>query len=257
MSDCQKLPKLSARHSHVRMEKARRLLGAHVVARILLFALYLLGASRKALAEFTRMPPDTVKSLIRRVLDEGLPAFEDRRHRSSSFLAHAAPTAWRPSVEVAGQTLVVELGEQISISAPRRNTVQCRTILLTLLEGGLLKSRDVAKGLGLSQDRVRVLAARLKEHDATVLIDQRKGAPRDTRVTPEVRAELIQQFVLNLVTNMGTSSRQLRTDLEQRSGINLPGRTIRHHVAKLGLRSIGRTLRRLLSDAEGIPPRRP
>ncbi len=72
-------------------------------------------------------------------------------------------------------------------------------MLLTLL--GLLRADDLAKGLGLSKDRVRVLAAKLREHDAPELIDQRRGGQRDTRLTPELRAELIQQYVLNAATD--------------------------------------------------------
>ncbi len=250
MLDCQKLPELSERRSEVRMEKARRVLGATVVARIVAFALYLLGASRRALSEFVRMPSDTVKSLTHRVLSDGLPALEDRRRRLSSFLPPATRRPLRPSVSVDGEALVVELSEQIRIEIPRGNRVQCRTILLTFLEGGLLRADDVAQGLGLSRDRVRVLGAKLREHDAPELVDQRRGAQRDTRVTPEVRAELIQQYVLNAATDVSTSSRQLGADLEERSEIKLSGRTIRHHVAKLGLRSIGRTLRQYLSEAK-------
>jgi biotin operon repressor len=146
--------------------------------------------------------------------------------------------------------LVIELSEEIRIEIARRNRVQCRTILLTLLEGGLLSADDVAEGLGLSKDRVRALGAKLREHDASVLIDQRRGAQRETRVTPELRAELIQQYVLNVVTNASTSSRQLSADLQQRCGIKLAGRTLRHHVDKLKLRSIGTTLRQRLSEAK-------
>lgn len=249
MLDCQKLPELSERRSEVRMEKASRVLGATAVSRIVAFALYLLGASRRALSEFVRMPSDTVKSLTHRVLSDGLPALEDRR-RSSSFLPPARRPPLRPTVFVDGETLVVELSEQIRIKMPRGNKIQCRTMLLTLLEGGLLGTDDVAKGLGLSRDRVRVLAAKLREHDAPELIDQRRGTQRDTRVTPEVRAELIQQYVLNAATDASTSSRQLGADLEERCEIKLSGRTIRHHVAKLGLRNLGRTLRQSLSEAK-------
>ncbi len=250
MLDCQKLPELSERRSEVRMEKASRVLGATVVSRIVAFALYLLGASRRALSEFVRMPSDTVKSLTHRVLSDGLPALEDRRRRRSSFLLPARTPPLRPSVFMDGETLVVKLSEQISIKMPRGNKIQCRTMLLTFLEGGLLGTDDVAKGLGLSRDRVRVLAAKLREHDAPELIDQRRGAQRDTRVTPEVRAELIQQYVLNAATDASTSSRQLGADLEERCEIKLSGRTIRHHVAKLGLRNLARTLRQSLSEAK-------
>ena len=65
--------------SHQRMTRARKILGAKVVNRIICFALYLLGVDRETIARGQKTPAGTVKSIIRAVLHGGLPAFEDRR----------------------------------------------------------------------------------------------------------------------------------------------------------------------------------
>ena len=67
MLNSQNLPKLSSGYSQQRIERANQILGVDSVHRILVFALYLLGSSRKALAEFVDLRLDTVKSLVHRM----------------------------------------------------------------------------------------------------------------------------------------------------------------------------------------------
>lgn len=246
MLDCRNLPELSADRSGERIRKAEQLLGTRVVSRILAFALYLLGASRNAMAEFAEMPSETAKSLTTRVFRDGLPAFEDRRRGHATFLPQPAGKPVKASLEVRGDFLRVCFAEGTELEIPRSNRVQCRTVLLTLVNGGLLTPEEAAEGLGISEQRVRLLRRKLVEQDAPALIDQRRGTQGETRVTPEVRAELIQQFVFNVVTNARTSSPQLSKDLENRCQIVLPARTIRFHVQSLGLQDMGRSLREML-----------
>ena len=189
-------------------------------------------------------------SLTKRVICEGLPALEDRRRKHSSFLPAAPHAALQAELEVGRDEFVVVLDEERRMVIPLQNKVQCRTVLLTFLQARLLSTEAVAVGLGLSADRVRTLSRELAESDATALIDQRKGLQQEYRVTPEVKAQLIQQFLLNVVTNTGTSSRRLQEDLEKRCQIRLEDRTIRHHIARLGLRDIGRSLRQLLGEVK-------
>jgi transposase len=250
MLTCQNLPELSAQRSKQRLEVANRALGSALVRRLLAFALYLLGASRRSLSELLGLPADTVKSLTQRVISEGLPALEDRRRRHSTFLPAESPPALQVALEVGSESLVVVLDEERRVVIPRANKVQSRTVLLTFLQARLLSTEAVAEGLGLSTDRVRTLSRELEESDAAALIDQRKGQQREYRVTPEVKAELIQQFLLNVVTSSGTSSSRLKADLEKRCQITLEDRTIRHHIARLGLRDIGRSLRQLLGEVK-------
>jgi len=249
----QELPPLSSAASQRRIDQATRIIGAEVVSRILALALYLLGARRKALAEFLAIPLDTVKSLVHRVFSDGLPALEDRRRKASTFMPRTVEPETTCKLLLEQEKLVVELNEATRIEIPRRNPLQCRTVLMTMLEAKLLSIGEVAKAIGLSIERVRKLSKKLYQSDVFALIDQRRGQQQDYRLTPEVKAELIQQFVLNLQTNAGTSSKQLSEDLEKRCQIKVAGRTIRQHAAKLGLGQIRRSLPKLLTALKKTP----
>jgi len=231
------------------MDHATRILGDEVVSRIFALALYLLGARRKELAGFLKIPVDTVKSLVQRVFSDGLPALEDRRRQASTFIPPVVGPKPDATCKLLSEQekLVVELNESKRIEIPRRNPLQWRTVLMTMLETKLLSIGEVATAIGLSIERVRKLSKRLNQSDVFALIDQRRGQQQDYRLTPEVKAELIQQFVLNLQTNAGTSSKQLSEDLEKRCQIKVAGRTIRQHAAKLGLEKMRQSLPKLLT----------
>ena len=253
MLDCRDLPQLSYERSQKRLERATGVLGAKVVTRLLAFSLYLLGANRDALAGCLGIRLETLKSLVKRGFSDGLVALEDRRRSLSTFLPCQAPAAaeLRPKVSLEPETLVVEFDEGTRMRVPLRNRIQCRTVLLTMAGSKLLSVDEVADGLGLSAERVRKLKTKLAQDDVVAaLVDQRSGQQRDYRVTPEVKAELIQQYVVNLQTEGRTSSEKLKDDLSNRCNIEIASRTIRLHVAKLGLPLIRSSLPQLLSEVK-------
>ncbi len=252
MLDCRDLPLLSYERSQKRLERATGILGAKVVTRLLAFSLYLLGANRDALAGCLGIRLETLKSLVKRSFSDGLAALEDRRRSRSTFLPCQAPAAeLRPKVSLEPETLVVEFDEGTRMRVPLRNRIQCRTVLLTMAGSKLLSVDEVADGLGLSAERVRKLKTKLAQDDVVeALVDQRSGQQWDYRVTPEVKAELIQQYVVNLQTEGRTSSEKLKDDLSNRCNIEIASRTIRLHVAKLGLPLIRDSLPQLLSEVK-------
>jgi hypothetical protein len=252
MLDCRDLPQLSYERSQKRLERATGVLGAKVVTRLLAFSLYLLGANRDALAGCLGIRLETLKSLVKRGFSDGLVALEDRRRSLSTFLPRQAPAAeLRPKVSLEPETLVVEFDEGTRMRVPLRNRIQCRTVLLSMAGSKLLSVDEVADGLGLSAERVRKLKTKLAQDDVVAaLVDQRSGQQRDYRVTPEVKAELIQQYVVNLQTEGRTSSEKLKDDLSNRCNIEIASRTIRLHVAKLGLPLIRDSLPQLLSEVK-------
>jgi hypothetical protein len=248
------LPQLSPEQCRRRLEEAKRALGEAVLNRLLGFALFSLGANRRAVAELVQLPQPTLQSVTERVLRDGLPALEDRRSKSSTLLPRATPKSPPLRLRIEQNTLVVQVNEHQELVIPRQNVVQCRTVLLSMLECGLLGAGEVASGLGISTERVRQLRTRLHEGDAKELIDQRKGQQQDYRVSQEVKAEIIQQYVLNLQTDGRTSSDALRNDLLERCAIALSARTIRLHVNNLGLRRIRDSLPQLLAQVKKTSP---
>jgi hypothetical protein len=214
--DCQNLT-FSSSLSQDRMRRAVQVLSESGVRRVLGYTLYLLGANRPAVAQALRIPPDTVKSTIKAVEARGLPAFEDRRHRTSIFLPPAPAPLAPVSLSVNGEHVVVDFGaEDRRLRIPRENELQVRTVLLSLCGSGLLSHQQVAGVVGLTPGHVAALVRRLASEDVPSLIDKRQGQKSDYRITPEVKAELIQQFAVDVIARGKTSGDAISTELKER-----------------------------------------
>lgn len=247
MLDCQNI-EFSAQLSEQRIARFESLLGPGVVQRILCFAGFLLGGTRRQIAESLEMPLETAKSFLKALQRDGLPALEDRRCRTSSFLPPEKPSPTNVRLDEQDECVVVDFGlPGKSLRLPRENSLQVRVVLLSLLHSGLLERKDVAACLGWSPVHTYNQAKRLRQDGVDALIDKR-GQKQDYRFVPEVKAEIIQQFVLDMVREGKTSGRQLSQELEQHRGLALRERSVRYHVDKLGLSKIKDSLPQLLAD---------
>ncbi len=248
MIDCQKtsfFPSLQQQ----RLEQARSVLGERVVDRLLCFSLFLLGIQRNTIAELLDAPLGTIRSVVRSVLHDGLPALEDRRSTSSTFL----PSKQEPvkiTIEESSKMIIVNLGDSGRIEIPKENVLQQRVVLLSLLADGLLSTRKVSEILGLSMVHTRELSEKLSTGDVSSLIDKRSGQTQEYRFTPEVKAQLIEQFVVDLVTDGRVSGKKMAEHLQQRCDVELSERSIRDHLGKLGLSRIKKSLPGLLKAAK-------
>ena len=253
MSNRQNLPSMSVVASQKRTEQAKKVLGAAATTRVIALALYFLGASLKELAKFVGLPLDTVKTLAKRTLRDGLPALEDRRCRTSAFLPkNETPRSLSCKLLFEEDAFVVEIDGVKRIVLSRRNPAQCRTVLLTLLDAKLLNIEDVARALGLSRERTRKLRKELIEGGVNAVIDRRRGQQQDYLFTPEVKSELVQQFVLNVMSGWPTSGRAIAEDLQQRCEIEVSERSVRLHLDKLGLSKLKDSLPALLEDQKKL-----
>jgi transposase len=250
MINYQELPLLPTKQRRRRFDAAKKALGEKGLTKLLAFALYVLGGNRRRIAELAGLPIPTLQSLTERVLRDGLPGFEDRRQKATNFLPQAETQPEPVALRIEKESLVIQVDKKKQVVIPRSNPVQCRTVLFTFLNSGLLKVSEVAQGLGLSTERVRQLRKKLVEEDAKALIDQRQGQRQDYLVTPEVKAALIQEYVVKLLTDGRTSSERLRESLSKRCDIWIAARTIRLHLDKLGLRQIRDSLPRLIEEVK-------
>ena len=250
MPNRQELPPLSLVSSQKRIEQMNTVWGVTVTTRILSLALYFLGASLKELALFVGLPIDTIKALVKRTLRDGLPALEDRRSKASTFLPTMVETPGPLSCKLIfrDDVIWVALGDEAKIRLLRRNTAQCKIVLLTLLDAKLLSFAQVAQALGLSEERTRKLRTALIEEDVNAVLDKRRGQQREYLVTPEVKSELIQQFVVNALSGWPTSGRAIAEELQERCEIEVSERSVRLYLNKLGLSGIKETLPMLLES---------
>lgn len=238
----------STTHSHKRLAKAYQIFGRSILDRIIGFVLFLLGAKRQDIAKLLNIPVGTFFSLLTRINRTGLEAFQDQRsaQAASPPAVHKQPTLVRQD----NHSIWVDFGDGRSIRIPVEDSHQCRVVLLNLLESGLLSSRQVSQALGISDRQTRGLRKKFKEQGAASILDQRQGQHKDYRVNSQVKGEIIQQFVVNVITGKSASGGQLALELRQRCELELAPRTIRLHLGKLGLPEIKNSLPSLLEQVK-------
>ena len=251
--NCQDLV-FSPKQSQKRIDRALKILPAKVLKRMLCFSLFLLGAKRKAIASLMEMPEETVKTGISKVMKEGFSAIRDRRQHENK----CDPQPSNPREEAKATVLVEEkfctivfggMGQKLKIL--RNHKVHLRTVLLSLLNSGLLTIRSASFALGLTRAHCRELSEKLiADGVKNVLIDKRKGQMRDFRFGPSAKAELIQNFAARTVTDHPVSSQTLAKIINEslQATLTISPRTVRWHMNKLGLMSIKKTLPELVDS---------
>jgi hypothetical protein len=245
--NCQALP-FAEKLSRDRIDRALGAFGDGVIRRLLCFALYLLGLKRQDIAKSLDIPAETVKSIIKALMKDGPSALEDRRRRPCSPIPQVCPELPPITIKQEGQLIVVDLGAQDrKLKLDQYDTLQLKTVLLTMLNSGLLTNQQVAEAIGLIPPRTTALAQQLMQDGALSLVDKRKGQKQDYRVKPEIKAELIQQFAVDVITGGPTSGTSISHQLKERCQITIPARTVRHHLGKLGLPKIKHSLPQLVA----------
>jgi hypothetical protein len=233
-----------------RIAQAENILGKKVVQKIIAFALFLLGVNRKLIALFLNIPQGSIKSLILAINRHGLVSFEDQRSKKSTFKPPISKTA-EPKIEFDKSYLQVNFNiANLFIRIPNSNFLQKRVILLSLLNNGLLEKNDVAKALKVSADRSGKLSKILEKEDVKSVIDQRKGQIQDYRFTPEVKGQLIEQFVIEAVSNRPTGGDRLTKIMKERCQLDLSVGGINSHLFKLGLPNIKDSLYEYFVDSK-------
>ena len=250
ITNCQALS-FSDELSKDRIERAVAAFGANTVRRFLCFALYLLGLNRQDIGKSLELPAETVKSITKTIMMDGLGALEDRRRRTSPAISQISPELPQITLHQEGQLIVVDLGgRNRQLKLDQHDPLQLRTVLLSMLNSGLLTNQQVAGAIGLTSPRTATLAQQLMQDGAISLVDKRMGQKRDYRVTPDMKAELIQQFAVDVITGESTSGATISDQLKQRCQINIPARTVRHHLDKLGLPRIKCSLSQLVATVK-------
>ena len=144
---------------------------------------------------------------------------------------------------------MVDLGGRY-LKLLQEDSLQLKIVLLTMLNNDLLRKRGVAEALELTPTHTTTLARRLSEEGAQSLVDRRQGQKQEYRVPAPVKAELVQQFAMDIITSGQTSGSKISAELKERCNISVPPRTVRHHLAQMGLREIKQSLPQLLAGTK-------
>ncbi|MCP3679200.1 MAG: hypothetical protein GY782_02615 [Gammaproteobacteria bacterium] len=252
MINCQAI-RSSERLSQQRLSQYQGILGDRLVKNILCFGLFLLGVDREFISKALDIPAGTVRSLIRAIGKSGISAIEDRRRKHSLFLPIPDDKPPMASISVEGEDLVISLGSYAQIiRVSMRNSLQVKVLLLTMLNNDLISINDIARVLNLSTTHTHNLSRKLQEENVSGLIDKR-GQKTDYKFTPEVKAEIIQQYIVDIVTEGRASGQGVAEHIAQRCQMNLSPRTVRSHFEKLGLSNIKKSLPELLKGIKKNP----
>jgi hypothetical protein len=246
----------SQKQSQKRIDMALRILPSQVLKKFLFFALYLLGARLNAIASLVKMPEESGKTTISRVMKDGIPAFHDRRQSAKTNGLHIPPPPpSQASVIIEEDYCAITFGDmEHQLKIPRNHQVHLRTVLLSLLQANLLSVHTVSSTLGITAAHCRELSAKLANDDITeVLVDKRRGQKQDFLVDLSVKAELIQHFAARAVTGHSTSSQALTELINDTKKTTISSRTIRWHMNKLGLMKIKKTLPQLVETFKKTP----
>lgn len=235
--NCESLS-FSQKLSEQRISQAEALLSKKIVRKILAYALFLLGVNRSSISASLNMAPGSIRSLVLAMKLRGLAGFEDQRSKTSSFKP-PRPEQIVPTLEADASWLKVDFNVgNLLLRIPKSNPIQKRVVLLSLANNGLLERSTVARSLDLSIDRIGKLARKLEQEDVKGILDRRQGQRQDYRFTPQIKAELIQQFIIEAVAQRPTDGAQLAKKLEERCQLTLSPRSILSHLSRLGLSSI-------------------
>jgi len=231
-----------------RQRAAEAVFGKAVVARLIGFALFLLGGKRESIAVAVGIPTNTYLSFLTRMNRWGLDGLRDRRRH--------VPTPAEPvpmCVDVIHQQdgVILRLSPTTAeIVLQARNYEQNRIVVLALAANGLLSSQQAGDLLQVSAGYIPSLCRKLVSEDARAVLDKRVGQQKDYRVTEQMKAELLVQWAANAAAGKTCSSPALSEDLRDRCGIELPERTIRHHLSRLGLLSKAKALSGLIGSVK-------
>jgi DNA-binding Xre family transcriptional regulator len=244
---------LSSKLSEKRILQAKSVFGDKIINKVLSWALYLLGASKPAICQALDVKPGSLRSLLHLIQHQGLSVLEAGSGKASSLkpvVTQTTPEPLQVSLGEIDDSHQINFGDQLHLKIPKDNPLLFKSILLCLVNNKQLEGREVAQTLQISDAHVSHLKKKLAAQDIAGLIDQRRGQMKDYVFTPEIKGELIQQFVIDIVQDGSVSGEGLSKHLKERCQYELSPRTVLAHLETMGLSKIKNTLPELLETAK-------
>ncbi|MHA1875717.1 MAG: hypothetical protein ACTSUC_04650 [Promethearchaeota archaeon] len=233
------------KRSKLRLDKAKKFFGEKVLVNILCLCLYLFGMKRNIIALILGISENTVRAKIRIFFMDGADSLHDRRERGGvENIKQQAPASnlrGNITVEKNAAVTIINLGET-PLTIPNTNHLQIKVVLLTLVENKLITKSEGSRILNISSNHISHLCNNLTEKDITCLIDHRKGLQKEYKFTPEVKSELIEEFVVSSLMGRSISGRSIAEHLSKKMQVFVSERSARLHMQKLGINRIKKSL---------------
>lgn len=242
--DCRNI-EFSPARAQQRIEKALVLWPKPLLHKLIAFVLYLLGAQLKQISSLLDISEESIRTYARVVSRSGVDALQDRRHTHPPQVQPAPQhTPSHTSLRVEDGFLIFSFDSLSGeLRIPEHHKLQARTVLLSLLHSEIVSEQDVASALELHPRTCRQLADELKHNDVDlVLLDKRQGQTQDYRVGSAQKAEIIKHYAARAVVGHSTSSDKIAEAINAQFEIKVSPRTVRWHIAKLGLAMLKHSL---------------
>ena len=251
----------SPKHSEKRIQSAYEQWGKKNVNRIISLALFFLGGNREQISKCIDSPVGTFYSFLNRFHRIGLKALFDQRGKPAQHLIDiTGETETAQSIDTVSSDLEIIFGEKkqlLNIPYDKNrivinssNPLQFKTIILSFLNSGFLTVKEASEQLEISERHVRDITKALQLNDIKSLIDGRRGQQKDYIVTEDIKAEIIQQYTVNLVNEKSTAGNTIAVQVNDKCNTSLSDRAIRQHISKLGLNKIKKSLPELLKGVK-------
>ncbi len=251
----------SQKHSEKRIQSAYEQLGKKNVNRIISLALFFFGGNREQISKCIDSPIGTFYSFLTRFHRIGLKALLDQREKSTQQVMDiTAETDATESIDTVSTDLEIIFGnkkqllsipyEKNRLAVNSSNPLHFKTLILSFLNSGFLTVKEASEQLGISERHVREINKALQLNDIKSLIDGRRGQQKDYIVTEDIKAEIIQQYTINLVNEKSTAGNTIAAQVNDKCNTSLSDRAIRQHISKLGLNKIKKSLPKLLKGVK-------
>lgn len=175
---------------------------------------------------------------------DGISAFFDRR-KKNDYMQLTVEKNEKVYVEQKDDRSIISIGNA-ALSINRNNKLQFKALILILADNRLITKKTAGILLNVSSSHIGYLCGKLANEDLTCLIDKRQGQMKDYVFKPEIKSELILQFVTNASSNSKTSGNAIASALNERTKMNLSERSIRYHLSKLGLKGMAEKIRNII-----------
>lgn len=251
----------SQKHSEKRIQSAYEQLGKKNVNRIISLALFFFGGNREQISKCIDLPVGTFYSFLTRFHRIGLKALLDQREKPLQQVIDAeVKTDIIEKIDIVSPGLEIIFGnkkqllnipfEKNRLVVNSSNPLQFKTLILSFLSSGFLTVKEASEQLGISERHVRDINKALQMNDIKSLIDSRRGQQKDYIVTEDIKAEIIQQYTVNLISKKSITGNTIAVQVNDICNTSLSDRAIRQHISKLGLNKLKKSLPELLKGVK-------
>lgn len=240
--------KVSSLKQQTRIAVAEEVLGKRTVERLLAFSSYLLGYSRKDIAETFNYTVPGLSSLVQRVHNNGPEAFmysqgpkqQPVLEKSNDDLTVSTQPKETIASKIIDSSITIIIKKPTIVEVPFNSAnVSDQIFIMKCQQAGIFTIQQAADILNKTSNQVQNMKRKLKDTGGVAaVIDQRRGQQQFYKFNKAAQSELLYCFIEDLIENRSISSIRIHQKLINKLDIEITDRMIRNHLERLGLLQI-------------------